>query len=96
MLVLGNIKKILAGGLIAACFMMLSTTTLTGCLTDDKKADTTTKVDTTKKDTAKHTMWPTASTFEAGDPDRSGTFGKSVAAVGCLVHSSVHPSTSSG
>ena len=66
-MVRGNIKKILAGGFIAACFMMLSTTTLTGCLTDDKKdADTTTKVDTTKKDTAKHTMWPTAGSFMVG------------------------------
>ncbi len=41
MMVWGNVKKILAGGLIAGSFMMLSTTTLTGCLTDDKKDDDT-------------------------------------------------------
>jgi hypothetical protein len=36
MMVWGNMKKILAGGLVAGCMMMVSTTTLTGCLTDDK------------------------------------------------------------
>ncbi len=47
MKVMENVKKILAGGLVAGCFLVVSTTTLTGCLTDDKK-DTVTKVDPAK------------------------------------------------
>ncbi len=37
MMVWGNMKKILAGGFVAGCMMMVSTTTMTGCLTDDKQ-----------------------------------------------------------
>ncbi len=49
--VFAHTKKILAGGFIAGCMMMVSTTTLTGCLTDSKKDSvvvTPTKVDSVK------------------------------------------------
>ncbi len=60
MMVWGNMKKILAGGFIAGCMMMVSTTTLTGCLTDSKK-DTVATVDT-----AHHTAIVAAKTISAG------------------------------
>ncbi len=58
-MVWGNMKKILAGGFVAGCMMMVSTTTLTGCLTkDEAPADTTTP--------AKHTAIAAAVTIAAG------------------------------
>ncbi len=56
--VFAHTKKILAGGLIAGCLMMVSTTTLTGCLTDDKATDTTTA--------AKHTTLTAEKTLDVG------------------------------
>ncbi len=45
MMVRGNLKKILAGGLFVGGMLFVSTTTLTGCLTNDTKAaDTATVV----------------------------------------------------
>ncbi len=59
MMVWGNMKKILAGGFVAGCMMMVSTTTLTGCLTDDKK-DSVVVTDKSVKLTGEHmndTIW---------------------------------------
>jgi hypothetical protein len=61
MIGMGNIKKILAGGLVAGSMLMVSTTALTGCLTkDEEKAP----VDTTTP--AKHTAIVAAVTIAAG------------------------------
>jgi hypothetical protein len=50
----GNVKKLSLGGLIAGGLIIVSSFSVTGCLTDDKKDEdtTTTPTDTTKKDTA--------------------------------------------
>lgn len=66
MMSLLNMKKVFAGAFFAGCFMVVSTTTLTGCLTDDK----TDAIDTTTA--AKHTPLSTETTIDVGAQGATG------------------------
>ncbi|MDB5050423.1 MAG: hypothetical protein JWO30_3494 [Fibrobacteres bacterium] len=58
MLALGKMKKISLGGMVAGALIVASSFSVTGCLTDDKKTDSTA--------TGTHTAFPAATTIAAG------------------------------
>lgn len=62
-----NMKKLVAGTFLAGCFMMVSTTTLTGCLTDSKKDPV---VDTTP--VANHTPLSAEMSIDVGAQGATG------------------------
>ncbi|HKP98422.1 MAG TPA: hypothetical protein VJ385_22015 [Fibrobacteria bacterium] len=65
MIVWGNVKKVSLGGLMAGALILVSSFSVTGCLTDDKKDDDTTKTDTTTVSVL------TTKTIELGAQDNS-------------------------
>ena len=66
MIIWSNAKKVVSGGLIAGCFLMVGTTTLTGCLTDDKKDSVPVVVE------PKHTALATATKIDVGAQGATG------------------------
>jgi len=60
MKVWGNVKKVTLGGMFIGAMMLASSLSVTGCLTDDKKDDT------TKTDPGTHTDLPAAKTLNVG------------------------------